>query len=175
GRGNEEEGRFKLDDRLERIAAAEMLPESPGKALKTGRHGGQVLGILTAKVGGRSDRQTIPGQDHGFVDLGDSRDEVVQQPVQVAARVHSASPSSGGSPGDCGVGVVRNSPSAGSAMERPRCQPSWSDAMVFLAASGEGPAAGSSAAAGIGVVGVRSWGARFACRTRTGSPSSSGG
>src|SRR5262249_55452234 len=77
GRGNEEEGRFKLDDRLERIAAAEMLPESPGKALKTGRHGGQVLGILTAKVGGRSDRQTIPGQDHGFVDLGDSPDQVV--------------------------------------------------------------------------------------------------
>src|SRR5262245_15184002 len=120
-RGHEEEGRFKLDDRLERVAAAEMLAESPGQALKAGRDGGQVLGIFAAQIGGRSDRQTIPGQNYGFVDLGDSRDEVIKQPVQVAARVHSASPSSGGSPGRCGVGLVRKSLSVGSVIERPRC------------------------------------------------------
>ena len=49
-RGDEQESRFHLHDRLPRLASAEMLSDTPGQALESGRDRGQMLGVVATQA-----------------------------------------------------------------------------------------------------------------------------
>src|SRR5580693_3407608 len=47
-----------------------------------------MIRVLLAEPGRRSDREAVPGQDDGLADVHDPGDQVIEEPVKLAAPAH---------------------------------------------------------------------------------------